>query len=367
MQVGFPHLLFFCMTNKVWKHKAAPDKQVVQALSEALNVNHVVASLLILRGVTSFDEAKKYFRPSLTLLHDPYLMDQMDVAVDRTGRAIDSGEGIMIYGDYDVDGTTSVALVFDFLKSHTSNIDYYLPDRYEEGYGVSKQGVDYAKAHGYSLIICLDCGIKATENIGYAKSLGIDFIVCDHHLPGDELPDAVAILDPKKPACTYPYDELSGCGIGFKLIQGIALSKGIEMEEVYAYLDLVSISICADIVPITGENRILAYFGLRKLNQDPRPGVLALINVTGKKRPFNVGDVVFGIAPRINAAGRMRHAKEAAQLLLAKDIDSVTGDANNLNTMNSERKVIDNTITEEAIRKIEDDPPTKQIAFHRTI
>jgi single-stranded-DNA-specific exonuclease len=283
-------------------------------------------------------------------------MDQMDIAVDRIQTAIDNDEGILIYGDYDVDGTTSVVLMYDFLQKLTKNISFYLPDRYEEGYGVSVAGVEYAEAHGYTLIICLDCGIRATENIHYAKTKGIDFIVCDHHLPGDQLPEAVAILDPKKPSCSYPYDELSGCGIGFKLVQAMALAKNIPMEQVFAYLDLVSISIGADIVPITGENRILTYFGLRKLNANPRPGVRALMEISGKRKPFSVSDVVFGIAPRINAAGRMKHAREAAQLLLCTSMDETEPGAKSLNQMNNERKTIDSTITTEAISRIEKDP-----------
>jgi len=355
--------------EKEWIIFEQPLDDELENLTSSLNIDRVLATLLIQRGIRTFEEAKSYFRPSLDQLHDPFLMHQMDLAVERIESAIQNNEKILVYGDYDVDGTTSVALVHDFFSGLTSQIGYYLPDRYVEGYGISEKGVNYAKEHDYSLVICLDCGIRANKSIQSANEKGIDFIICDHHLPGEVLPEAIAILDPKKTECTYPYKELSGCGLGFKLIHGFALNNNISSENVFQYLDLVAVSICADIVPITGENRILNFFGLKKLNQLPRPGIKALINISGRNNTLTVSDVVFGIAPRINAAGRMKHAKEAVQLLLQRSIDDTAEGARKLNEMNAERKTIDADITDQAIQQISEDPELSSarstVLFHK--
>jgi len=358
VQVGCPHLLF-CVLRKKWIIKDAPSDSLVKELSAALNIDSTLSSLLIQRGISSFKEAKTYFRPSLDQLHDPFLMDQMDVAVKRIHKAISKDQKILVYGDYDVDGTTSVALMHSFLSTQSDYVDYYLPDRYEEGYGISEQSIDFAAENGYSLIIALDCGIRANSCVEKANKNNIDFIICDHHLPGEILPPALAILDPKKETCGYPFDELSGCGIGFKLIQGYGLKHGVPEGEIYKYLDLVAVSTCADIVPIVGENRILTYFGLRKLNQRPLPGLDALIKIAGRNGNLSVSDVVFGIAPRINAAGRMNHAKDAVQLLLMKDGEDLGEQASILNKMNAERKLMDEQITEQAIQQMEEHPNFK--------
>jgi len=352
---GFFTCIFFSTMKKNWIIHEPPDEVRIKDLASAININEILASLLIQRGVNSYDEAKAYFRPSLEELHDPYLMHDMDVAVARIELALQENEKILVYGDYDVDGTTSVALVFDFLNAKSDNIGYYLPDRYKEGYGISEQGVNFAADNNYSLVISLDCGIRANKTVQLAKEKGIDFIICDHHLPGEDLPDALAILDPKKNNCNYPFKELSGCGLGFKLIQGLATKLQIPSGQIYPYLDLVAVSICADIVPIVDENRVMTYFGLRKLNQSPRPGLKALINISGRNAQLNVSDIVFGIAPRINAAGRMNHAKDAVQLLLKSSINEAEDGAELLNKMNRERKMIDSDITEQAIRQISED------------
>ena len=323
-------------------------------LAEALNVTPIVAQLLIRRGVNSFDKAREYFRPDIKSLHDPFYMKDMDRAVGRLNEAIFGEEKILIYGDYDVDGTTSVALVYNFLKNYYSALDYYVPDRYSEGYGISKAGIDYAKESGHTLIVALDCGIRAVDNVAYAKGLSIDFIICDHHLPGDVLPDAVAILDPKRKDCLYPYPELSGCGVGFKFLQAFCLQNTIELNELYQYLDLVAVSIASDIVPLKGENRTLAWCGLNKLNADPIPGLKALKEISGFTTAMDISNVVFGLGPRINAAGRVGHAKAAVELLISESDEEAGELAKNLNLKNIERKEYDESITEEALAQIEE-------------
>ncbi|MEQ6118532.1 single-stranded-DNA-specific exonuclease RecJ [Reichenbachiella sp. MALMAid0571] len=338
---------------KEWEIPSKDDNPLVSELAELLNVSPIICQLLVRRGVNSFDKAKTFFRPEISGLHDPFYMKDMDKAVARLNDAIFNNEKILIYGDYDVDGTTSVALVYSFLREIYENIDFYIPDRYSEGYGISKQGIDYAQASGTTLIIALDCGIRAIDNVNYANEKFIDFIICDHHLPGDKLPDAVAILDPKRKDCLYPYDELSGCGIGFKFLQGFCLQNTIDLEQLYNYLDLVAVSIASDIVPMTGENRILAWYGLKKLNSKPLPGFKALIDVSGFKNKLDITNVVFGIGPRINAAGRIGHAKSAVELLIAENDEQASTLAKNLNLNNIERKEYDESITLEALAQIE--------------
>src|SRR6478735_2646388 len=289
-----------------WTLKPKPDSEKVQHLAQALNVDGLVATLLIERGVETFDQARQFFRPSLDDLHDPYLMKDMDKAVERIEKAIEKGECILVFGDYDVDGTTAVSLMSSYLRNYYENVATYIPDRYDEGYGISYKGIDFADDNGFTLIIALDCGIKSIDHVNYAKNKGIDFIICDHHRPGDELPDAVAVLDPKREDCSYPYDELCGCGVGFKLVQALAQNRNQTIDDLVPYLDLVATAIAADIVPMTGENRILAKFGLEVINSNPRPGIKALIGQM-KKQMLDITDVVFIIAPRINAAGRIKH------------------------------------------------------------
>ena len=336
-----------------WILKDKPDSKKIAALSKALGIDAVLSSILVQRGIDDFDKAKHFFRPSLEDLHDPFLMKDMENAVERIHRAIDQNENIMIYGDYDVDGTTAVSLVYDYLTSRYANIATYIPDRYKEGYGVSFAGIDFADDNEITLIIALDCGIKALEKVTYAHEKGIDFIICDHHRPGDTLPEAVAILDPKRNDCSYPYDELCGCGIGFKLIQALAQNNGDGIESLVPYLDLVVTAIAADIVPLTGENRILAHFGLIVINQNPRPGIKALISNI-KKPVLDITDVVFIIAPRINAAGRMKHGSFAVELLIENDIHLASGYAASIDKFNSDRKRLDRVITQEALDQITD-------------
>lgn len=335
-----------------WLYKDIPSKSEIQSLSEAINVNETLATLLLQRGIDTFDAAKDFFRPSLKKIHDPFLMKDMDKAINRLTEAISSNEKIMIYGDYDVDGTTSVSTVYGFLRKFHANLEYYIPDRYKEGYGVSQAGIDHAKSIGVSLIISLDCGIKAIDKIAYAKELNIDFIVCDHHRPGKELPPAIAVLDPKREDCAYPYKELCGCGVGFKLLQAFCMQQSIPEEELFDFLDLVAIATASDIVPITGENRILTYHGLEKMNRSPRPGVKALIDVSGFKKKVNITNIVFGVGPRINAAGRIDHAKRAVELLLSEDEKSATEFAAGINDRNDLRKDFDKSITSEALEMI---------------
>jgi single-stranded-DNA-specific exonuclease len=334
-----------------WTLKTAPNLSLVDELSEVLSIDKVLSSLLIQRGVQTFDQAKKFFRPSLDDLHDPFLLKDMDIAVSRIEKAITNNENILIYGDYDVDGTTAVSLVSSYLKTITNHIATYIPDRYDEGYGISTQGIDFAADHNFSLIIALDCGIKAIEKVNYASQKNIDFIICDHHKPGDKLPKAVAVLNAKREDCSYPFDELCGCGVGFKLIQALASKRGQTLEDLTQYLDLVATAIAADIVPITGENRILTYFGLQVINSNPRNGIKAIIQGV-KKKILTITDVVFIIAPRINAAGRMKHGNYAVELLTEMDYEAALNFATSIEKFNLERKEIDKKITYEALQQI---------------
>ncbi|MFN4880544.1 MAG: single-stranded-DNA-specific exonuclease RecJ [Bacteroidota bacterium] len=340
--------------NKRWVVKEI-DTALARTLQDELKLNPVLARLLVQRNIRTFEEARIFFRPSLDHLHDPFLMKDMDKAVDRINAAMMHNEKIVIYGDYDVDGTTSVALMYSFLKKHYPNIDYYIPDRYKEGYGISQAGIDWAKQQQCSLIIALDCGIKSIDKIAYATSIGIDFIICDHHLPGDEIPAAVAVLDPKRTDCTYPYKELSGCGIGFKLLQAYCNSHQISFDELTPYLDLVVVSIASDIVPITGENRTLAYFGLKQLNESPREGLKALLETAVSRKEISVSDIVFIIGPRINAAGRIDDAKNAVRLLLSETQFTAGSNAELLNQKNTERRQFDMDITKEALAILQED------------
>ena len=338
-----------------YRWTAAPklNDQKVEQLAELINVSPIIARLLLQRGVETFEQAKKFFRPQLTDLYDPFLMKDMDKAIDRIILGLHRKERLMVYGDYDVDGTTSVSIVFSYFSKFTSNIEYYIPDRYKEGYGISKIGIDYAKETGVSLIIALDCGTRSIELIAYAASLGIDFIVCDHHLPGDELPDAVALLNPKRKDCTYPYKELSGCGIGFKLIQAYAQANDFSFDDVCKYLDLVAVSTCSDIVEIRDENRILVYYGLKKINENPCIGLQALLQSYQIKEEYEVSDIVFGIGPKINAAGRIADAKSSVKLLIEEDFHQARLLAKTLIDNNTERKDIDSDITKEAMEMLE--------------
>ena len=344
--------------EKKWNIHQLSNLEEVSSLQAALAVDKTIAKLLSLRGVKTFDDAKSFFRPSLDMLHDPFLMKGMDVAVDRIVQAIANNENVLIFGDYDVDGTTSVALVYSFFKKYINEMRYYIPDRYAEGYGISFKSIDYAAENNYSLIIALDCGIKANDKIDYANSKNVDFIICDHHLPGDEIPKAVAVLDPKQHDCRYPYKELAGCGIGFKLAQAFCIQNGIDEQEVFEYLDLVVTSIAADIVPITGENRVLAHYGLKKLNADPRPGLKALLALNKQQdRELDINTLVFTIAPRINAAGRIEHGSKAVELLIS-DTDEATEFSKKINETNSQRRDIDISITDEAFETMDLDPIT---------
>ena len=335
----------------IWDYKAPSeaDKSTAVDLAESLGINPVMGTLLVNRGIRTVDEARKFFRPQLTNLLDPFLFEDMQKAVDRLNEALGKKERILVYGDYDVDGCTAVALVYRFLQQYYSNLDYYIPSRNEEGYGVSRQGVDYAHETGVSLVIVLDCGIKAVDEITYAKELGIDFIICDHHVPDPVLPPAVAILNAKKEDSTYPYKDLCGCGVGFKLMQGFAINNGIEFCHLIPLLDLCAISIASDIVPIMGENRILAYHGLRQLNQSPSMGVKALIDICGLTgKDLSLNDIIFKIGPRINASGRMQNGKEAVSLLIERNPKAAKEKAETINHYNELRKDLDKSMTEEA-------------------
>ncbi len=334
-----------------WTLKPEPNSEVVKNLATALNVDSLIAKLLVQRGISTFDEARQFFRPSLDDLHDPYLMQDMDKAVERIEKAVANGENILVFGDYDVDGTTAVSLMASYLKSFYPNVATYIPDRYNEGYGVSYQGIDFADDNGFSLIIALDCGVKSIDHVAYAKAKNIDFIICDHHRPGDTLPDAVAVLDPKREDCSYPYDELCGCGVGFKLIQALAQNRNQTIEDLIPYLDLVATAIAADIVPITGENRVLAKFGLEVINTNPRPGIKALIQNL-KRQTLTITDVVFVIAPRINAAGRIKHGNYAVELLTEFDLEQAAAFAAQIETFNADRRAFDKEITEQALQQI---------------
>lgn len=342
-----------------WLLKNQPDPGDLEAISQVKNLDPTLANLLAQRGIQSEDELKKFFNPSLADLNDPFQMANMDKAVARIEAAIRGEEKLMIYGDYDVDGTTSTALVYKYLSRYYPNLETYIPDRYTEGYGISFQGIEYAESAGITLIIALDCGVKSVDKVLYAKEKGIDFIICDHHLPGELLPDAVALLDPKQSHCLYPYKELSGCGVGFKLLQAITIYMNWEEEVLFEMLDLVAVSICSDIVPITGENRILTYFGLRQLNRKASPGIQALMDIAGFKPDaegiyrLKVDNVVFGLGPRINAAGRVGHGKGAVQLLCAESVEEAMQYAATVDDQNQERRDLDKTITQEALALIE--------------
>ncbi|MFN4123720.1 MAG: single-stranded-DNA-specific exonuclease RecJ [Flavobacteriales bacterium] len=356
----------FVKTPKRWKVKEVKDESKVEALSEALKVSHQVARLLLQRNIETYDDARRFFRPTLADLHDPFLMRDMDKAVERIKTAIEKKEKILIYGDYDVDGTTAVTLVYGFFKKiyPADLLDYYIPDRYSEGYGISFQGIDFAADHGFSLIIALDCGIKSIDKVNYAHEKGVDFIICDHHLPGAEIPTAAAVLDPKRSDCPYPYKELSGCGIGFKLIQALNHSLNLE-QNVFEWLDLTALSIAADIVPITDENRVLAYHGLKQINESPRHGIRTLL--ASKLKPakesetatdelaakeITITDLVFIAAPRVNAAGRIEHGSKAVDLLLSEDEEYANAKGVFINDHNSTRKDLDQQITREALEMI---------------
>ena len=340
--------------NRRWLHKPTYSQAEIESLSKSLNIGSTLSTLLLQRGVTTFDEAKNFFRPSLSDLHDPFLMKNMEQAVARIKLALDRNEKILVYGDYDVDGTTAVSLVYSYLIGFYSNVAYYIPDRTSEGYGVSKAGILWAEQNGYSLIIALDLGIKASDMVLLANHKGIDFIICDHHLPDNKIPQAVAVLDPKQKDCNYPFKVLSGCGIGFKLIQAFALRHGNE-GDVFEFLDLVVVSIASDIVPINGENRILAFYGLKKLNENPRPGLKALRDIAGIRNELDISGVVFTLGPRINAAGRVAHAHGAIDLLISKTEEEANAFAEKVNLKNDLRREFDASITEEALAMISSD------------
>ena len=342
--------------EKRWKILSAEENKVI-ALQQSLNISFTLCKILVQRGIDTFEKAKDYFRPQLSHLHDPFLMKDMDKAVSRIVKAINNNEKILVFGDYDVDGTASVACMYRFLKKiyTEENIAFYVPHRYKEGYGVSKQGIDFAKQNGFTLIISLDCGIKSFDLIAYARRLDLDFIVCDHHLPDNQLPPAIAILNPKQKDCNYPYKELCGCGVGFKLITALSQRLGLPEEEYTCYLDLVVTAIGADIVPITGENRVLAYFGMQKLNSNPSAGIKSLIQLSGVEKRFSINNVVFIIAPRVNAAGRMDDATKAVLMFIEDDFTKAMEYAEMLHSDNTDRKEADTNITEEAFAMIESD------------
>ena len=356
------YCIFVVMTEKRWIFKDTPPQEQINTLVESLHISTEMATLLAQRNVHTFDEAKTFFRPDLSDLHDPFLMKDMDKAVARLEEAIFKGEKILVYGDYDVDGTTSVATMYGFLKTiifqnrEDAPLEFYIPDRYAEGYGVSQKGIEYAADNGFGLIICLDCGIKSKDKVAWAKAHNVDFIICDHHRPDEnDLPDAVAVLDPKRADCTYPFDELTGCGVGFKLLQAFCTNQGIADELLLPYLDLVVTSISCDIVPIVGENRVLAYFGLQQLNTNPRTGLKALMQSASISGKMDITKVVFGLGPRINAAGRIKHAYDAVNLLLSDDEKQATEFARIIQQHNNDRKGFDSGITEEALTMIEED------------
>lgn len=346
------------MIEKQWIYIEA-DKEKVEKLQKSLKIHPIFCRLLVQRGITTYEEAKLFFRPKLEHLHDPFLMKNMENAVLRLEKAIQNQEKILLYGDYDVDGTTSVALMYSFLKNHHEHLEYYIPHRYKEGYGISYQGIDFAAKNGYSLVIAMDCGIKAIEKIEYAKSKNIDFIICDHHLPEASVPDAVAVLDPKQADCDYPYKELSGCGVAFKLVQAYVEKNDLDFKEATDLLDLLMVSIACDIVPITGENRVLAYYGLQYLNESAREGLKALIAIANRSYPLTISSVVFGIGPMINAAGRLSDAKNAVKLLLSKDKHEAKENAEKLKYENIKRKTFEKGITEEATQQVTSNPNWK--------
>ena len=348
--------------KKIWNFKKQGDQNDIKHLSVELNVNMVIARLLVQRGITTFNEAKSFFRPRLSDLYNPFLMKDMEKAVARLETAIAKQEKVLIYGDYDVDGTTSVALMYTFLKSRIDQIEYYIPDRYDEGYGISYKSIDYAAENEVTLIIALDCGIKAVDKIAKAKERGIDFIICDHHNPDEKVPSAVAVLDPKQSDCNYPYKELSGCGVGFKLLQAYCQKNNVEPEEIYDLLDLVVVSIASDIVPITGENRVLAYYGLKKLNSNPSIGLKTIINFAGLiGTEITISDIVFKIGPRLNASGRIEHGKKSVQILVSDDIDKLDLLGEEIDSFNEIRRTLDRDITLDALDMIEKNPDLKNM------
>ena len=341
--------------EKTWIVIDREEPAVVEKLSAELKVSQTLATLMAQRGIKSAADAKAFFRPNIEHLHDPFLMKDMNIAVDRISTAVKKNEKILVYGDYDVDGTTAVALMYSFLKEQYSNVNYYIPDRYKEGYGISYAGLDYAYQNNFKVVITLDCGIKSVEKVEYARKKGLDVIICDHHYPGDEIPKALAVLDPKQPGCGYPYKELSGCGVGFKLIQAYSKIHGIPYDSINHYLDLVVVSIASDIVPITGENRIMAYFGLKQLNESPRTGLKQIIRESEVSKSLSIDDIVFKIGPRINAAGRMETGSKAVDLLVSKNTVLATGISKEINAFNIERRNVDRVITTEALRMIAED------------
>lgn len=341
--------------ERVWRLRDSGDPENVAQLSAELGIDPVLASLLVTRGVHTFEEARSFFRPSLSALHDPFLMKDMDLAVARLEKAVASQEKILVYGDYDVDGTTAVALVYSFIRRLTSSVDFYIPDRYDEGYGVSKKGIDWASDNGFTLIITLDCGIKAIDKVKYAADKGIDLIICDHHLPEEEIPAAAAVLDPKREDCTYPFDDLSGCGVGFKLVQAYSQKNGLPFESLLPLLDLLVVSIASDLVTVVGENRVLAHFGLKRLNEEPRIGLQAMINLANLEQGHvTIDDIVFKIGPRINAAGRMESGRLAVELLTAETEEAAVTIGSQINDNNNERKSIDREITKAALDMVQD-------------
>ena len=340
--------------EKTWIVKDSADRETVSRLSSELGIDPVLSELLAQRGICTFQEARAFFRPSLDNLHDPFMMKDMDKAVARVQAAVSSGEKILVYGDYDVDGTTAVSLVYSFLRRLTPDVDFYVPDRYDEGYGVSYKGIDWACENGFGLIITLDCGIKANDKVSYAAGRGIDMIICDHHLPENDLPPAVAVLDPKRADCSYPFDDLSGCGVGFKLVQAYSLKNGIPFDSLVSLLDLLVVSISSDLVSVVGENRILAHFGLKQLNENPRKGLLAMIHLSGlDPGHITIDDIVFKIGPRINAAGRMESGRMAVELLTSEDDGTASRIGTEINRYNNERKNIDREITREALEMVQ--------------
>ncbi|MBS7312022.1 MAG: single-stranded-DNA-specific exonuclease RecJ [Bacteroidales bacterium] len=341
--------------EREWRLRDSGDPENVAQLSAELGIDPVLASLLVTRGVHTFEEARSFFRPSLSALHDPFLMKDMDLAVARLEKAVASQEKILVYGDYDVDGTTAVALVYSFIRRLTSSVDFYIPDRYDEGYGVSKKGIDWASDNGFTLIITLDCGIKAIDKVKYAEDKGIDLIICDHHLPEEEIPAAAAVLDPKREDCTYPFDDLSGCGVGFKLVQAYSQKNGLPFESLLPLLDLLVVSIASDLVTVVGENRVLAHFGLKRLNEEPRIGLQAMINLANLEQGHvTIDDIVFKIGPRINAAGRMESGRLAVELLTAETEEAAVTIGSQINDNNNERKSIDREITKAALDMVQD-------------
>ena len=340
------------MENR-WSAKTLPNLEIVARLSQEINVPEHIATILVQREIDTFEKAKQFFRPSLTDLHDPFLMKDMDVAYSRIKTALQNQEKMMVYGDYDVDGTTAVSIVYSYFKTLNQNIEYYIPDRYKEGYGISRIGIDFAAENYISLIIALDCGIRSNELVDYANSKGIDFIICDHHLPGETLPKAKAILNPKRSDCTYPYKELSGAGIGFKLIQAYSKKEGFSEEKILDYIDLVAVSIASDLVDMRGENRTLAYFGLKKLNENPSIGLQSLLDGAAAKSKYSIQDIIFGIGPKINAAGRIADAKSAVKVLIEQDYSTARQLSRILHDRNDERKEIDTDITKDAIHIVE--------------